>query len=86
MARRCDAVFLFVRLALDQFPEHPYWNLGNILEAIPTSLSVLYANIPDKQRNRSDQQFIPKFVMHTTRPLHLLEMADLINVMKGLED
>lgn len=89
--QRCDGLFLYARLAMDHLLERPNWDLDDLLEAIPTGLSVVYAKILNEQRNRSDlpagmQQFILECVSHATRPLRLLEIADLINVSEGLND
>jgi ankyrin repeat protein len=83
--QRCDGLFLYAKLALDHLLEPSHGDLDEVLASMPSGLSVVYAKILEEQRSRSDipaemQQFMLECVTHATRPLRLLEIADLINV------
>lgn len=83
--QRCDGLFLYAKLALDHLLEPSHGDLDEVLASIPSGLSVVYAKILEEQRSRSAipadmQQFMLECVTHATRPLRLLEIADLINV------
>lgn len=88
---RCDGLFLYAKLALDHLLERSHEDLDEVLASIPSGLSVVYAKILEEQRGRSDipaemQQFMLECVTHATRPLRLLEIADLINVTTRNDD
>ncbi|KAM3441590.1 hypothetical protein NHJ13734_002735 [Beauveria thailandica] len=78
-------LFLYSRLAMDTFLEHGV-DVQNALAHLPTDLHVLYTNLLREHIVRSGiddqiQRFILQAVTHATRPLRLLEIAEMISVV-----
>ncbi|KAM3565221.1 hypothetical protein MY1884_000294 [Beauveria asiatica] len=78
-------LFLYSRLAMDTFLEHDV-DVQNALAHLPTDLHVLYTNLLREHIVRSGiddqiQRFILQAVTHVTRPLRLLEIAEMISVV-----
>lgn len=79
---RANGLFLYARLALDAFLQ-PGAVVAEVIESLPLDLNMLYAKLLNEHSNRSGthpetQLTILKWVTHATRPLRLLELADLL--------
>lgn len=79
---RANGLFLYARLAMDAFLE-PDADIEEVLSCLPQDLNVLYTSLLDEHTARSGvephiQRLILQTVTHTTRPLRLLEMAEMI--------
>ncbi|KAH7133162.1 ankyrin repeat-containing domain protein [Dactylonectria estremocensis] len=79
-------VFLYAKLAMDSFLE-PNADIPNILQNTPSNLDQMYRGIL-KEHGRSGilestQLQILQWVIHATRPLRLLELADMLKTDNG---
>ncbi|CAI0644089.1 unnamed protein product [Colletotrichum noveboracense] len=75
-------IFLYARLAIDAFL-NPGANAKKVLKAFLQDMSAIYSNLLREHSRRSGvpedaQLFILQWITHATRPLGLLEMADII--------
>ncbi|KAM0559898.1 hypothetical protein ACHAPJ_003848 [Fusarium lateritium] len=81
---RANGLFLYVKLAMDAFLE-PGADVDQVLSQLPADLSALYTDLLSEHAKRSGvaveiQHLILQVVTHTTRPLRLIEIADMIMV------
>ncbi|WYZ40004.1 hypothetical protein EsH8_IV_000345 [Colletotrichum jinshuiense] len=81
---RANGLFLYAKLAMDAFLE-PDANIKEVLNSLPEDMNAMYANLLREHSHRSGvaddiQRLILQWVTHATRPLRLLEMAELINM------
>lgn len=82
---RANGLFLYARLAMDAFLE-PGADIETALGHLPTDLNALYTNLLEEHFARSGvddqiQRLILQAVTHATRPLRLLEIADMLSVV-----
>jgi hypothetical protein len=80
---RANGLFLFAKLALDAFLE-PGARIDDVLKALPTDLHDMYTRLLREHAIRSGvpeemQLLILQWVTHATRPLRLLELAEMLN-------
>ncbi|KAH6608423.1 Ankyrin [Trichoderma cornu-damae] len=81
---RANGLFLYAKLAMDAFLE-PGVDIRTALSRLPTDLNALYTDLLDEHAKRSGvpesiQRLILQSVTHATRPLRLLELAEMIRV------
>ena len=79
---RADGLFLYAKLALDSLLENDIDALQR-LEEMPTDLTVMYENLLREHSARTGvptslQELVLQLVTHATRPLRLLELAEII--------
>ncbi|KAM3513127.1 hypothetical protein MY11210_003239 [Beauveria gryllotalpidicola] len=82
---RAKGLFLYSRLAMDTFLKHDV-DVQTALANLPTDLNVLYTNLLRHHIVRSGvddqiQRLFLQAVTHATRPLRLLEIAEMISVV-----
>ncbi|KAH6884532.1 putative ankyrin repeat protein, partial [Thelonectria olida] len=81
---RANGLFLYAKLAMDAFLE-PGVDITQVLSHLPADLNVLYTDLLKEHAQRSGvaadiQHLILQSVTHATRPLRLLELAEMIKV------
>ncbi|KAI1172127.1 ankyrin [Nemania sp. FL0916] len=81
---RANGLFLYAKLAMDAFAR-PGADVRLVLDELPLNLNVMYTNLLKEQSRRSGvsdkiQLLIMQWVTHASRPLRLLEVAEMINV------
>lgn len=81
---RANGLFLYAKLAMDAFLE-PGARVDDVLAHLPLDLNALYTNLIAEHARRSGvepamQRLILQSVTHATRPLRLLELAEMIRV------
>ncbi|KAF2002210.1 ankyrin [Amniculicola lignicola CBS 123094] len=81
---RANGLFLYAKLAMDAFLE-PGAKILEVLDALPADLNDMYTNLLHEHAQRSGvpddiQLLILQWVTHATRPLRLLELAEMINI------
>uniref|UniRef100_A0A8H7NIH4 NACHT domain-containing protein n=1 Tax=Bionectria ochroleuca TaxID=29856 RepID=A0A8H7NIH4_BIOOC len=79
---RANGLFLYAKLAMDAFLE-PGADVKTVLSHLPADLNVLYTDLLKEHSRRSGiadsvQRLILQAVTHSTRPLRLLELAEMI--------
>jgi hypothetical protein len=79
---RANGLFLYAKLAMDAFLE-PNAEIRQVIQDLPTDLNVLYTDLLTQHAQRSGvpsgvQHLILQAVTHATRPLRLLELAEMI--------
>ncbi|KAJ9612098.1 hypothetical protein H2200_003693 [Cladophialophora chaetospira] len=87
-----NGLFLYARLAIDELSEKGY-ELGkeylkSALSDLPKGVENMYASILNEQRLRTGvslerQLTILRWVTHATRPLRLIELANVLNIPNG---
>ncbi|KAJ3545927.1 hypothetical protein NM208_g2267 [Fusarium decemcellulare] len=82
---RANGLFLYAKLTMDAFLE-PGADINQVLSHLPADLNVLYNDLLNEHGRRSGvsapvQHLILQFVTHATRPLRLLELADMIRIL-----
>ncbi|KAJ6786444.1 hypothetical protein PWT90_03329 [Aphanocladium album] len=87
---KANGLFLYARLAMDAVLE-PGANIETALAHLPTDLNVLYTNLLIEHISRSGvdarhQRIILQAVTHATRPLRLLEIAEMLGVVDESRD
>ncbi|OAA60134.1 hypothetical protein ISF_06145 [Cordyceps fumosorosea ARSEF 2679] len=87
---RANGLFLYARLAMDAFLE-PGADVETALAHLPIDLNVLYTNLLREHISRSGvdeavQKLILQAVTHATRPLRLLEIAEMLSVVDTERD
>ncbi|XWW94227.1 hypothetical protein V2A60_002170 [Cordyceps javanica] len=85
-----SGLFLYARLAMDAFLE-PGVDVETAIAHLPTDLNVLYTGLLREHIARSGvedhvQNMMLQAATHTTRPLRLLEMAEMIGVVDAERD
>ncbi|KAJ4854858.1 ankyrin repeats (many copies) domain-containing protein [Trichoderma breve] len=81
---RANGLFLYAKLAMDAFLE-PNVDINTVLLKLPTDLNALYTDLLSEHAKRSGvpgniQHLILQSVTHATRPLRLLELAEMIRI------
>ncbi|KAK4085024.1 uncharacterized protein Triagg1_14 [Trichoderma aggressivum f. europaeum] len=81
---RANGLFLYAKLAMDAFLE-PNVDINAVLLKLPTDLNALYTDLLREHAKRSGvpdniQHLILQSVTHATRPLRLLELAEMIRI------
>ncbi|PTB76438.1 ankyrin [Trichoderma longibrachiatum ATCC 18648] len=81
---RANGLFLYAKLAMDAFLE-PGVDINAVLSRLPTDLNALYTDLLAEHSKRSGvpediQRLILQSVTHATRPLRLLELAEMIRI------
>jgi ankyrin repeat protein len=81
---RAKGLFLFAKLAMDAF-QNPNVDVGQTLERLPTNLNSMYANLLEEHARTSGvpkniQRLLLCWATHATRPLRLIEMAEMLRV------
>jgi ankyrin repeat protein len=79
---RANGLFLYAKLSMDAFVE-PGADVYEVLRALPADLDVMYNKLLRQHAKRSNvpdeiQSLILQFVTHATRPLRLLEIAEMV--------
>ncbi|KAF4456094.1 hypothetical protein F53441_1709 [Fusarium austroafricanum] len=82
---RANGLFLYAKLALKAFME-PGADIGETIHKLPLDLDAMYIGILQEHARRSGisektQVTILQWVTHATRPLRLLELADMLKVV-----
>jgi hypothetical protein len=83
---RANGLFLYAKLAMDAFIE-PGANIATVLSKLPSDLNSLYTDLLNEHAKRSGvpeviQHLILQVVTHATRPLRLLELAEMIRISR----
>ncbi|VUC29092.1 unnamed protein product [Clonostachys rosea] len=86
---RANGLFLYAKLAMDAFRQEGA-DIAQVLEQLPLDLNVMYTNLLREHGKNSGvpdqlQLLILSWVTHASRPLRLLEMAEMINVTQQTE-
>ena len=81
---RANGLFLYARLFMDAFSK-PGANAGVVLNKLPANLNVMYDGLLREHAEHSNvpkdlQMLILQSTTHATRPLRLLEVAEMIKV------
>lgn len=81
---RANGLFLYAKLAMNAFLE-PGVDINAVLLKLPTDLNALYTDLLTEHAKRSGvpdniQHLILQSVTHATRPLRLLELAEMIRI------
>ncbi|KAL7911691.1 putative ankyrin repeat protein [Trichoderma velutinum] len=81
---RANGLFLYAKLAMDAFLE-PNADINAVLLKLPADLNALYTDLLNEHAKRSGvpdniQHLILQSVTHATRPLRLLELAEMIRI------
>ncbi|KAJ5959558.1 uncharacterized protein N7479_006708 [Penicillium vulpinum] len=79
---RANGLFLYARLSMDAFSK-PGANAGDVLNKLPANLNVMYDGLLREHAEHSNvpkdlQILILQSITHATRPLRLLEVAEMI--------
>ncbi|KAJ5701489.1 hypothetical protein N7488_009037 [Penicillium malachiteum] len=80
---RANGMFLYAKISMDAFLE-PGADVQEVLQALPMDLNTMYNELLQEHSRRSNVPFelqllILQFVTHATRPLRLLEIAEMMN-------
>ncbi|KAJ5719638.1 hypothetical protein N7493_007216 [Penicillium malachiteum] len=80
---RANGMFLYAKISMDAFLE-PNADVQEVLKALPMDLNTMYNELLQEHSRRSGVPFelqllILQFVTHATRPLRLLEIAEMMN-------
>ncbi|TQN65279.1 Serine/threonine-protein phosphatase 6 regulatory ankyrin repeat subunit A [Colletotrichum shisoi] len=81
---RANGLFLYAKLAMDAFLE-PDANVKDVLGSLPANMDTMYTDLLREHSRGSGvhddvQRLILQWATHATRPLRLLEMADMVSV------
>lgn len=84
---RANGLFLYAKLAMKAFLE-PNVDVSTALEMLPLDMDAMYVNLLQEHARRSGisettQVLILRWVTHATRPLRLLELADMLKYVLG---
>ncbi|KAJ5162768.1 uncharacterized protein N7500_004598 [Penicillium coprophilum] len=84
---RANGLFLYAKLSMDAFLE-PGADAHEVLKALPADLNVMYNDLLREHARRSNvpedfQLLVLQFVTHATRPLRLLEIAEMANTVQA---
>lgn len=84
---RANGMFLYAKMSMDVFLE-PGADVQAVLNALPMDLNTMYNELLREHARRSNvhselQLLILQFVTHATRPLRLLEIAEMLNTHSG---
>ncbi|KAK6499356.1 hypothetical protein TWF506_003984 [Arthrobotrys conoides] len=86
---RANGLFLFAKLALDAVLQ-PNTDVEIVIQQLAKDLNNIYADLLKEHSKRSGipdstQLLILQSVTHATRPLRLLEIADMVKVINNVE-
>ncbi|KAH7149027.1 ankyrin repeat-containing domain protein [Dactylonectria estremocensis] len=81
---QANGLFIYAKLAMDAFLQQGA-DINAVLSQLPTDLNVLYTGLLREHAKRSGvplpiQHMILQAVTHATRPLRLLELAEMVKV------
>ncbi|GKT46777.1 ankyrin-2 [Colletotrichum spaethianum] len=81
---RANGLFLYAKLAMDAFLK-PNANTKDTLKSLPADMNAMYADLLREHSRRSGvrddmQRVVLQWATHATRPLRLLELAEMISV------
>ncbi|WQF75414.1 Putative NACHT nucleoside triphosphatase, P-loop containing nucleoside triphosphate hydrolase [Colletotrichum destructivum] len=81
---RANGLFLYAKLAMDAFLE-PEASVKDVLGSLPANMDTMYMDLLREHSRRSGvhddvQRLILQWATHATRPLRLLEMAEMVSV------
>jgi hypothetical protein len=84
---RANGLFLYAKMSMDVLLE-PRADVQEVLNALPMHLNEMYNGLLQEHARRSNvpseiQLLILHFVTHATRPLRLLEVAEMLNTLSG---
>jgi ankyrin repeat protein len=84
---RANGLFLYAKLAMKSFLE-PEADIYETIRKLPLDLDAMYIEILREHARRSGisentQVLILQWVTHATRPLRLLELADMLKTIEG---
>ncbi|KAJ5208065.1 hypothetical protein N7449_002444 [Penicillium cf. viridicatum] len=84
---RANGLFLYAKLSMDAFLE-PGADANEVLKVLPADLNVMYNNLLHGHAIRSAvpedlQHLVLQFVTHATRPLRILEIAEMAKSVQG---
>lgn len=84
---RANGLFLYAKMSMDVLLE-PGADVQEVLNALPMDLNAMYDELLREHARRSKVPFelqllILQFVTHATRPLRLLETAEMLNTNSG---
>ncbi|KAG5753984.1 hypothetical protein H9Q70_003380 [Fusarium xylarioides] len=84
---RANGLFLYAKLAMKAFLE-PEADIHETIRRLPLDLDAMYIDILREHARRSGisentQVMILQWVTHATRPLRLLELADMLKAVEG---
>ena len=88
---RANGIFLYAKLAMDAFLEDGTdAAIDKVLETLPEDLNIMYTNLLHEHARRSGvpgelQLLILSWVTHASRPLRLLELAEMIRATERKE-
>ena len=82
---RANGLFLYAKLSMDAFLE-PGANAQDVLKELPIDLNAMYNQLLREHAKRSNvpaafQLLVLQFVTHATRPLRLLEIAEMMHTI-----
>ncbi|KAK0712926.1 ankyrin repeat-containing domain protein [Lasiosphaeria miniovina] len=85
---RVNGLFLYAKLAMDAFLE-PDADVREVLRTLPADLDAMYTDLLREHARRSGthhdiQLLILSWVTHATRPLRLIEVAEMVNTSSNL--
>ncbi|VUC26516.1 unnamed protein product [Clonostachys rosea] len=86
---RANGLFLYAKLAMEAFLK-PGADVLQVMEALPADLNILYTDLLQQHLLRSGvpehlQILILSWVTHASRPLRLLEIAEMINKTQSID-
>ncbi|CAG9993271.1 unnamed protein product [Clonostachys byssicola] len=86
---RANGLFLYAKLAMEAFLK-PGADVMQVMAALPADLNVLYTDLLQQHILRSGvpehlQILILSWVTHASRPLRLLEIAEMINKTQSID-
>ncbi|KAJ5554058.1 hypothetical protein N7513_004017 [Penicillium frequentans] len=84
---RANGMFLYAKMSMNAFLE-PGAHVQDVLNALPMDLNAMFNDLLREHARRSNvpselQLLILQFVTHATRPLRLLEIAEVLNANSG---
>ncbi|KAJ5904244.1 hypothetical protein N7504_006627 [Penicillium tannophilum] len=84
---RANGMFLYAKMSMNAFLE-PGAHVQDVLDALPMDLNAMFNELLREHARRSNvpselQSLILQFVTHATRPLRLLEIAEVLNANSG---
>ncbi|CRL25027.1 Ankyrin repeat-containing domain [Penicillium camemberti] len=84
---RANGLFLYAKLSMDAFLE-PGADANEVLKVLPADLNVMYNNLLHEHATHSSvpedlQLLVLQFVTHATRPLRILEIAEMAKSVQG---
>ncbi|KAJ5806582.1 uncharacterized protein N7503_004184 [Penicillium pulvis] len=84
---RANGMFLYAKMSMNAFLE-PGAHVQDVLNALPMDLNAMFNELLREHARRSNvpselQLLILQFVTHATRPLRLLEIAEVLNASSG---